>query len=58
MIKNKLITMTEQEVIENAYRRVVEKIFENYYIDQDIDKFKLCWAKVRNAKEIALSIIP
>jgi hypothetical protein len=50
--------MTEQEVIENAYRRVVEKIFENYYIDQDIDKFKLCWAKVRNAKEIALSIIP
>lgn len=50
--------MTEQEIIENAYRRVVEKIFENYYIDQDIDKFKLCWDKVRNAKEIALSIIP
>lgn len=49
--------MTDQEVIENAYKKIMEKIFENYYIDQDHEKFVTTWNRLRYTRDKALKTL-
>lgn len=45
----------DRDIIDEAYASLVMKIFENFHLDHDVERFKAAMARAKQSKALAYS---